>query len=446
MIGSLRAKVQRFISQYHSDHQFGELIRTSFFALAVRLIGVGTGFFVTLITGRYFGANALGIVSICIAILSFASVFGKMGVDVAILKFISGFYSSDDKAGIKSTYISAMKIVVPVSVFISIVLFLSAPWMAENIFQKPYLTNILRFNAWITLPLVLVIMHAEAVRSLKRITAYTFLQTVSISSFSTMLLIVFYFIAPTLFVPAYIQFFSISITAVISILAWVRISGILNVKTSDAVTPGKLLHISSSMFTTTLMQLLMSWAGTLILASYSTEGDVGVYNAISRISILTNISILAINSLVQPRFAGHYAHGDFKQLKMESVQATRLIFLSTLPVFVVLALFPHFILSIFGRDFPGHETELYILLGTQFIVCFSGLPSQILNMTGRQHVLRNISLFSAIVNVSLCLILTAKFGLRGTCFAQLAGTFVWNTLSIAAVKKEFGFFTFFGKK
>jgi O-antigen/teichoic acid export membrane protein len=86
---------------------------------------------------------------------------------------------------------------------------------------------------------------------------------------------------------------------------------------------------------------------------------------------------------------------------------------------------------------------LYILLAGQFIVCFSGLPSQILNMAGKQHILRNIAVVSAIVNVVCCLILIPRDGIRGACYAQLAGTFTWNLLSTLSVKRHFGFVVFF---
>ena len=126
-----------------------------------------------------------------------------------------------------------------------------------------------------------------------------------------------------------------------------------------------------------------------------------------------------------------------------SSESARLIFLTSLPIFLVLALFPQWILSIFGKEFPGNENALYILLAGQFIVCFCGLPSQILNMAGRQDVLRNIAVFSAIINVLLCIFLIPPYGLMGACYAQLGGTFIWNLLSLLSVKKHFGFYGFF---
>jgi len=191
------------------------------------------------------------------------------------------------------------------------------------------------------------------------------------------------------------------------------------------------------------MQLIMSWAGTLVLAAYVSESEVGIYNALVRISIVTNITILAINSLALPRFAESFASKSFDVMKKLAEESTRLIFLSSLPIFFVLAFFPGWILSIFGKEFPGNENALYVLLAGQLIVCFSGLPSQILNMAGRQHILRNISIVSAIVNVLCCFLFIPKWGIMGACYAQLIGTFTWNLLSSWSVKQYFGFYVFF---
>ena len=187
----------------------------------------------------------------------------------------------------------------------------------------------------------------------------------------------------------------------------------------------------------------MSWVGTLILAAYNSEADVGVYNALIRISVFTNITILAINSLAMPRFAEAFALGKLDVLKKHAKEVSRLIFITSLPIFVVLTVFPEWILSIFGKEFPGNEPALYVLLAGQFIVVFTGLPSQILNMTGRQHILRNIAVFSALVNVVACIALVPLYGIMGTCIAQFLGILTWNLLSVVSVKKQFDFFTFF---
>jgi O-antigen/teichoic acid export membrane protein len=446
MIGSLPGRLREAFRKFRTDREYGELVRTSFFALLVRLSGVFTGFLVTVITSRYFGADALGITAICLAILSFSSVFGKLGLDVALMKYVAGFAGSHDYPGIKSVYLHAIRLIFPVTILISALLYFFAPWMATHLFHKPSLTGLLRINAWLALPLVLLLVNSESIRGLKRIRTYTFLQTVAVSLIATVLLVIASFGVRGNQVPAYVQFISIALAGLISTLLWLRYSKLNKHKARGDISAGQLMSTSSSMFTTTLMQLTMSWAATLILAAYVSESEVGIYNALVRISVFTNITILAINSLSMPRFAESYAAKDFDSMKKLAGEAARLIFLTSLPIFGALAFFPQPILSIFGKEFPGNENALLVLLAGQFVVCFAGLPSQILNMAGRQHVLRNIAIVSAVVNVASGFLLIPRFGILGACYAQLAGTIVWNLLSSYSVKKHFGFTVFFNLK
>src|SRR6185295_18418427 len=102
------------LERYRNDVSFRHLVRASFFSLVIRVVGLATGFFVTVITSRFYGADALGIVSICIAILSFASVIGKLGMDVALMRYIAELFSQNNYAAIKHVYLKSMRFIVPV--------------------------------------------------------------------------------------------------------------------------------------------------------------------------------------------------------------------------------------------------------------------------------------------------------------------------------------------
>ncbi len=447
MIGLLPAEFRRFISKYRSDPEYRELISSSFFSLLVRMIGTGTGFLVTLVTSRYFGAGALGIVAICLAILVFAANFGKLGMDVSLMRFVAEFAVKKSYGAIKGTYLTAIRMILPATLLLSALLFFAADWMAAELFHKPYLGPILRINAWLVMPLVLLLIHSECVRGLKKVRSYTFYQTAAISTIALVLLITAYFSGKLhMLVPVYIQFISIAMAGIFSFFNWSRYSRLREHKAEYAIASPALLKISAPMFTTTIMQLVMSWAGTLILAAYATEADVGVFNALVRISVFTNITFLAINSISMPRFAEAFAAGDTKLLKSQAKEAAKLIFLTSLPIFIALSFFPRTILDVFGKEFPGNELSLYILLAGQFIVIIAGLPAQILNMTGKQKVLRNIALGSAVLNVLACFLLIPEYGIAGVSLAQGIGILIWNVSCVIAVRKHFGFFTFIFRK
>lgn len=441
MAGSSRDRLSDLLRRYREDATHRELIRSSFVSLLIRGLGVSTGFLVTWITARFYGADALGVVSICIAILSLAAVFGKLGMDVALMRFITGFASRQDFRAIKGVYMTGMKHVLPVTIGISVLLWLFAEPMATRLFHKPYLAAVLRINAWCTLPLVLLLLHSESVRGLKHIGSYTFFQTAAVSTAASLLLLFMipFYTGP--FVPAYVQFVCITLAGLVSCWIWLRGSRYFSTVADNQVSSVELRRTAGPMFTTTIMQLLMSWSGTLILASYVEESEVGIYNALVRISVFTNITILAINSIALPRFAEAWAANDRQALGNTARATARMIFLSAMPIFVALALFPSSLLSVFGKDFSGHELPLYLLLSGQLVVVLVGLPSQLLNMTGRQAALRSISIVSAVVNIVACLLLIPHYGMLGACIAQIVGTVVWNGLCVLTVHKELGFWS-----
>jgi O-antigen/teichoic acid export membrane protein len=444
MVRSLRTDLAKIIKRYRHDAAYRELLHTSFRSLSVRGLGVTTGFLVTWLTARYFSPESLGVVSICLAILSLASVGSKLGYDVALMRFIAAFAQEQRLDSVKGIYITSMKRVLPLTILIALLLFVTAPYMANNFFHKPHLVFVLQINAIVLLPLTVLQIHAECLRALTRVGEYTFFQTAAISSLAVAGLLIALAIGLSDEVPVYIQFICISAAAMISTFRWFRVSGYFLRTTEHSVTAKALHQVAAPMFTTTIMQLLMSWAGTLVLAVYQPEATVGIYNALVRISVFTNITILAINGLMMTRFVAAFHSGNLTELKSQSHEATKLIFITALPLFVVLLAFPEQLLSIFGPDFVQYKKELFVLLAGQFIVVCAGLPSQLLNMTDRQHVLRNISIVAALVNVVSCLIFIPMYGMLGACWAQFVGTLVWNILCISSVSRRMNIITFIG--
>jgi len=434
---------RKAFQKFKQDSSFKETILTSFYSLAIRVVGMFTGFLATVITTRFYGADALGIVSICIALLSFSVIVGKLGFDVSLVRFISEFKSKKNYDAVKGIFLKALKVMVPLSLLITILLFMFSDFLAVSVFHKPHLEKVIRYASFFVLPIVLMLVNSESIRGLKKINAYTFYQTTAVSTLATILLILFVFIDRGNRIPVYIQFVSITIVSVLSLVSFFRFSFFSTSKAAVDLTVRDLIRTSSPFFLTTVMQLLMSWAGTLILAAYVPESEVGIYNALVRISTFTNITILAVNSGMMPKFAIAHAAGNSNELKQLARNSVRIIFLSALPIFILLMAFPGFVLQLFGKDFSGHETALYILLFGQLFVVFAGLGSQILNMTDRQHLMRNISIVSAFANILFCFLLIPAYGIIGACIAQVIGMVAWNVMCILTVHSKFGFWAFF---
>jgi O-antigen/teichoic acid export membrane protein len=61
-----------------------------------------------------------------------------------------------------------------------------------------------------------------------------------------------------------------------------------------------------------------------------------------------------------------------------------------------------------------------------------------MNMTGKEKILRNIIFFSAVINVTLSLVLIPRFGLEGAAIAGMTSLCFWNIYTLIYIKSRFG--------
>jgi O-antigen/teichoic acid export membrane protein len=111
MIDFLRNNIVVFFTRYKTDAAYRGLLQASISSFFIRGGGMFFGFLVTLITSRFYGADALGVVSVCFAILSLAAVIGKLGMDIALVRYISEYLMGKRFGAIKNIYLKAWSVI-----------------------------------------------------------------------------------------------------------------------------------------------------------------------------------------------------------------------------------------------------------------------------------------------------------------------------------------------
>ncbi|MCK4440884.1 MAG: polysaccharide biosynthesis C-terminal domain-containing protein, partial [Sulfurovaceae bacterium] len=172
------------------------------------------------------------------------------------------------------------------------------------------------------------------------------------------------------------------------------------------------------------------------------EADVGIYSVVVKLVSLTSITLVAVNSIVAPKFSEFYSKGDMSGLKKVAQSSTKIIFFTTLPIIVILSLFPKFILGIFGEKFIIGVTALWILMFGQFINAVSGSVGYILIMTGKQILFNKIILLTSLLNIALNYILIYKYGIIGAAISTMISLSLLNILPFIFVRYYYGFYSF----
>lgn len=450
MINKLRLKI-------HNDIHLAELIKGSSTALVLRVIGLGFGYIFTLIITRGYGAKAMGIFALSFTVLQISSVIGRLGMDTALLRFVAEYSSQGKWEVVKDVYKKALKLIIPFSVLLSLSIYLTSPYLAKYIFHKEYLYTYFRIASLGIAPFVLIFINSGSLRGLKKIKEYVFLQNIGTFFFSFIFLwlmtYIFYNSKSTIrnssYIPLTVYIISVFIIFFLSHLLWLKhlkpntvhlTKSINSMNIISSINYKTLLSISTPMLLSSSLAFIMQWTDTIMLGMFRTEAEVGIYAVALKVSMITSLTLFAINSIAAPKFAEFYGKGDIEGLGKVAQQSTKLIFWTSFPVLLIFFIFPSFILGIFGEEFKAGAVALIILTFGQFVNAISGSVGLILQMSGKQNIFQNIIVTAAIINIFLNSLFIPKFGIIGAAFASMLSMVFWNISSLVYIKKYFGFY------
>ena len=421
------------------DHHMHEVISGASVAFVLRVLGAGLAFGFNVYLARIFGAEGAGIYFLALTVLMIASVFGRMGLNNALLRFVAAGASVGDWAEVKGVYNKGMAMAVSASIIATVAMFLMAPFIATSVFGKPELAGPVRWMALSVLPMTLAILHAELLKGLKRIRDSVSLQFLGVPALSFAGL---YLIGSSWGVEgAVLAYTGATIfTALAGLLLW-RVATPRLKEIKGRFDTQRLLRSCTPLFWSTLMSLLMNWTAIFMLGIWGTSEDVGIFGVASRTAMLISLILVAVNSIAAPKFAELHRRGDMQALGRTARSSAKLMTMMVSPVFLFFIFFPDLVLSIFGSEFIGGGTVLIILAIGQFVNVATGSVGYLLMMSGNEHLMRNITGVSALVNILLNLWLIPIYGILGAAIATTVSLSVQNFMAAFHVFKSVGVVT-----
>ena len=201
-----------------------------------------------------------------------------------------------------------------------------------------------------------------------------------------------------------------------------------------------ILAISWPMGITTGMQLLLANADQFMLALFRSGREAGIYSIANKLALLLSFIILSVNAVSAVHFSELDCTGRKQELIAAARKSSRLIFLASLPIFLLLLLAGRSILGWFGRDFSAGYGTLVLLACGQFINVAAGSVAIFLNMTGGQKPFQKIMLMAALTNLGLNLWLIPHYGMLGAAVVDLLCLAFWNVAASVLIYRRQGAF------
>jgi len=420
---------------------FKELLKGSFISLFFKLISILSSYILFFILASKWGANAVGFFSTYWTLLLILSIFTKLGFDTYLVKIIPEKITLKQESEIIPLYITIIKKVIFAAIIISIPVLLLQNQIKLSFFsQKNFSLYIFAISL---LFYSLLSINGELLKAFKKITLYSLFQNGSIYFLLILFYLLFKFEFSFSMVIPLSLLFTFSILLIFSVFPIKKILKALPSEKKDNKNEKNLLKKSFPMMLSNSLFLLMSWIDVLMLSILKTSTDVGVYNTTLKIATLISIGLMGVNSIAMPKFSElKNNHRKFKSIANKSVLISLAI---ALPLFLIIFIFPNYILMLFGNEFIVGIDSLRILsIGFLFSV-ISGSVIPILNMTGGAKTVKNILLISVVLNIILNQILIPVWGIKGAAVATSITTIFWNVLSLIYIYRKYKFIPIFIK-
>jgi O-antigen/teichoic acid export membrane protein len=189
-----------------------------------------------------------------------------------------------------------------------------------------------------------------------------------------------------------------------------------------------------------IMEIAAYWIGNgdaLIIGHFIKDTEeVGIYVISQRLANLVSFILIAINTIVAPKFSKLYSSNKMKELEKIAKNSTRLLLGIATPILLLYLSFPELLLGLFGEEFKRGGIILSIIAIGQFINVATGSVGYLLIMCGYEKIMRNIVVISALVTVLIQILLISMFSVVGVAIGTAIGLAIQNISAIIVVRRK----------
>ena len=404
------------------------------------IIGMFLGFVSRVIIVRYTTQTEYGIYSLALVIISIFVTISTLGLSEGSTRCIAYFRGKKEGGKVKGVISSSLKIALIASISLAAISFFSSDFISVSIFHTPALSTPLKIFA-IAIPFtVLINVFIAIFRGFDRVDARVYFQNILRPVLYLLFLIAVVLFGLSFIGVVYAYVLSIAATCVVFVIYLMKKLP-LSIRSGSSTTnpmTKELLFFSVPLLAVTALQMIMSWTDTLMLGYFKTPDAVGVYNAALPLASLLSMSLSSMSFIYIPVITQLYSKNLIGELKRCYVILTKWIFLLTLPIFLVLFLFPDVVLNLlFGSRYIGASVALQILaLGFFLNICL-GFTYNTLLVLGKSNFLMWTFVISAVINVILNVVLIPPMGIFGAAIASATSLIVAKLLNLIKLYRFF---------
>ncbi len=391
-----------------------------------------------LFVARYYGPADYGLFSLALSVIGFLEIIALLGLATGIRRYVAYYNAKRDKSGVKGVITSSLKITLPVSILLSLLLFVTSPYIAVQIFHSEELISALVIFS-ISLPFtIMMYVLAESFIGLRQIKYNVYLQNIMLNASKLAFIVLFGLLGYGLLGMSWAWVLSSIATFLVALYFIERTFPIIRTSIKSIPLKGELLVYSLPLLFSTFMTFIIRHIDTIMLGYFRSPAEVGIYNAALPTAQLLTIVPSALTALFLPTITGLYVHKKGTELKRVYKTVTKWIFYINFPIFLLLVLFSRQVMNVmFGPEYVSGYVSL-VLLSAGLMVIRSVPAMQMLQMLKKTRVIMYITVFNVSVNVIMNYLLIPPLGATGAAIATMTTYIISFSLFFAFACRSTG--------
>jgi O-antigen/teichoic acid export membrane protein len=390
------------------------------------------------------GARLLGIYALGMTIVGITSIFNTLGISQASVRFVSSYTATQRYDLLRAFLARGISLLLLCNGILAIAMLLVGPRIAVHFYHTPELAGYISWFTWIMVIGVFTTFFSHVLGGYKDVARRTVINYF-IGTPTTILLTVL-FVSAGLGLKGYIAAQILAgclVLMLLGSLVW-RLTPKPARSFSGGLAPvdKETVSVATTTLGLALLGFAMNQTEIVALGRYRGPHELGVYALASAIVVFVCIVLTSVNQIFGPTIADLFAREEHDLLSRMYHTLTKWIFGLTLPLAVMIIIFSHPIMRIFGHDFePGW---IILVIGTIGQMCNAAVGSSgsMLYMTGHHRQLIWIQSGVALIIVLLNLLLVPKWGIVGAIVASAIANMAVNICYLIGVKRTLGLFPY----
>ena len=406
---------------------------------ASRLLGYAT----QVAMARMYGPGQLGFYVLGTTLVQIANILSQFGMDNGVVRYVAHYQAEGDVRRVRGTLIQALWVPFALSVALSVLLFLSSGFLANTVFNEPFLETV--FSAFsVSVPFfTLMSMALWATQGFQTVKPTAYVQYVLRPLLNLVLIVVFYLFDVLVLGAVASYILSMVFGAVLSLYYLRRIfPRLLDREVKPKYESRALFRASAPMIVANLTQQVNSWLALLVIGAFENAREVGIYDVAFRTAALSTLVLFAFAGIFSPMISSLYRRGLLQDLAYLYKDVSYWAFTGALAFFLVTALLAQDIMMVFGSKFVLGWPVIVVIAAAQLFSASVGPSARVLAMTGYQRIVMFATVGSIAAAALLNLLLVPAFGIFGAAAATAVALVLVNAVTLLFVHRLLGFWPY----